>query len=138
MKELLYDEDFKYCEDYELWTRMAEHAKVANLPDYLLSYRVHGENSSSLNHKTVKQNVIALLSRELDKIDVVHSVEELMLHATICFGTAPMLLRNKEKQKAMRKWFDKVFASPVLNQLYDKDWLLHFRKNILRKYCGIC
>lgn len=135
VKELLYDDDFKYCEDYELWTRMAEHAKVANLPDYLLSYRIHDENSSSLNHKIVQQNVIALLSRELDKIGVVHSVEELMLHATICFGAAPMLLKNNEKREALRKWFDKVFASPILNQRYDKIQLHNFRKFISKSYC---
>lgn len=136
-KKLLYDDDFKYCEDYELWTRMTEHAKVANLPYYLLSYRVHDKNSSGLNFKIVKQNTIVLLSRELDKLQVEHSPEELMLHAAVCFGMVSILFKNKEEQIVLHQWHDKVFASPILNQRYDKDWLLNFRKNILRMYCGV-
>ncbi len=34
--------DFRQCEDYELWSRIALRYQVANLPDRLLSYRQHG------------------------------------------------------------------------------------------------
>lgn len=137
VRGILYDGDFKYCEDYELWTRIAEITKVANIPEYLLSYRVHDKSSSILNHKIVQQNVIALLSRELDKVGIVHSVEELMLHAAVCFGAAPMLLKSKEKQKVLRKWLNKVFASSILNQRYDKLRLDNLKKFISQGYCGM-
>jgi hypothetical protein len=32
---------FQYAEDYDLWLRLAEHHKLANLPDRLLLYRQH-------------------------------------------------------------------------------------------------
>ena len=139
--ELLYDENFKYCEDYELWTRVAELAKVATLPDYLLSHRVHDKKGIGLNHKIVKQNTVTLLSRELDKIQVEHTPEELMLHAAVCFGIAPVLFKNKEQQIAINQWLDRVFSSKVLTQRYDKKRLLDFRKNILKTssplICGL-
>lgn len=136
-KQLKYDPDFQYCEDYDLWVRFAEVSKVANLPDYFVQYRWYSENSCGRKQKELKQAMFNLLSRELDKIGVKHSAEELMLHLAICFNMAPRLFKNEEKQKALLQWIDKVFSSAVLNQRYGKEWLLDFKKNILKSYCGI-
>jgi glycosyltransferase involved in cell wall biosynthesis len=38
---------FRAAEDYDLWLRIAEMAKLANLPDVLVEYRRHGENITS-------------------------------------------------------------------------------------------
>jgi hypothetical protein len=35
--------------------------------------------------------MLSLLSRELDKIKVEHTAEDLMLHAAVCFGMVPKL-----------------------------------------------
>ena len=136
-KQLKYDPEFQYCEDYDLWVRFAEVSKVTNLPAYYLSYRWYSENSCNRKQKELKQAMLNLFSRELDKIDVEHTAEELMLHAAVCFGMANKLFNDPVKHKALRQWHNKVFGSPVLNQRYDKDRLLHFRKNILGKCCGI-
>jgi len=37
-----YRDFFRHAEDYDLWTRVAERHEIANLPDCLLKYRVHG------------------------------------------------------------------------------------------------
>jgi GT2 family glycosyltransferase len=37
---------FRYAEDYDLWLRLAERHKLANLPDSLLLYRQHGTKLS--------------------------------------------------------------------------------------------
>jgi glycosyltransferase involved in cell wall biosynthesis len=36
-----------YAEDYDLWLRIGDHAVLANLPDILVHYRVHGETTTS-------------------------------------------------------------------------------------------
>lgn len=36
-----YDEGYRYGQDYDLWLRLAEVARLANLPEVLLGYRVH-------------------------------------------------------------------------------------------------
>ena len=43
-----YDERWKHCEDHDLFLRLAEAGKVANLPDVLLWYRRH---YASINYK---------------------------------------------------------------------------------------
>jgi glycosyltransferase involved in cell wall biosynthesis len=45
--EMVFDERFVHAEDYELWTRLAFKTKMANLPEYLLDYRVHDSQISS-------------------------------------------------------------------------------------------
>lgn len=40
----LYNEEWKYAQDYELYFRLCRYGKVANLPDYLVKYVVY-ENS---------------------------------------------------------------------------------------------
>jgi glycosyltransferase involved in cell wall biosynthesis len=40
---------FRAAEDYDLWLRIAEVTKIANLPDVLVEYRRHEENVTSRN-----------------------------------------------------------------------------------------
>lgn len=51
-KQNLYDENFLYAEDYELWARLvfAENAKGANIKEKLLKYRIF-KNQSSEEHR---------------------------------------------------------------------------------------
>jgi glycosyltransferase involved in cell wall biosynthesis len=52
---------FRAAEDYDLWLRLAEIARLANLPENLVEYRVHGENVTSRN--ATRQAFSARLAR---------------------------------------------------------------------------
>lgn len=41
-----YRAEFEPAEDVDLWLRLAEHGRLANLPEVLLQYRLHGGNVS--------------------------------------------------------------------------------------------
>jgi glycosyltransferase involved in cell wall biosynthesis len=41
IREFTYDETLDAAQDYDLWFRMASRFRLANLPEYLLLYRVH-------------------------------------------------------------------------------------------------
>lgn len=41
---------FVHAEDFDLWQRLADRYQMANLPDVLLKYRVHGHNVSKVHH----------------------------------------------------------------------------------------
>jgi glycosyltransferase involved in cell wall biosynthesis len=45
--DCVFDSNYVHAEDYELWTRLAFKTKMANLPEYLLNYRIHDEQISS-------------------------------------------------------------------------------------------
>jgi glycosyltransferase involved in cell wall biosynthesis len=44
-----YHPAYRHCEDYDLWLRLSEHVKMANLPDRLLLYR-HSPTQVSTRH----------------------------------------------------------------------------------------
>ncbi len=55
---------YRHAEDYDLWLRLAEVGKLANLPDTLVSYRIHARQVSSANLVEQTRNAaIAWLAR---------------------------------------------------------------------------
>jgi glycosyltransferase involved in cell wall biosynthesis len=55
-----YDESFRYSQDYELWSRLAQVGQLANLPDILLTRRYH-EHSVSNNFRTEVERLILFM-----------------------------------------------------------------------------
>ena len=49
-----YDESFRFAQDYEYWTRILAKYQAANLPEYLLNYRVFDQNITKSNNLTVR------------------------------------------------------------------------------------
>ena len=43
-----YRSQFRFCEDLDLWLRLAERGQLANLPMVLLKYRTHKANQSNV------------------------------------------------------------------------------------------
>lgn len=50
-----YSADARHAEDYDLWLRLSDHHKIANLPDKLVSYRMHRNQVSIRNLVTQHQ-----------------------------------------------------------------------------------
>jgi GT2 family glycosyltransferase len=56
-----YRRSVQYAEDYDLWLRISEVGRVANLPDVLLSHRVHAKKTSDRHF--VAQELAVLAAR---------------------------------------------------------------------------
>lgn len=136
-RKLKYSSKFNYCEDHELWIRFAEISKVANLPGIHLSYRWHEDNSCNKNQSILKKSILTLLSRELDKLGVEHTTDELMIHGSVCFGLGGFMFKDDKRLEELKAWYRKLFASRVLADRYKKEWLESFQIEILKSYCGI-
>jgi glycosyltransferase involved in cell wall biosynthesis len=97
-----YRSTFLYAEDYDLWLRIAERHRLANLVDPLLSYRLHG-GQTSLRH--VRQQAISALAARLaaqrrrqfgkDPFDEAQPVSEQLLYK---LGVAPESLDRAIRQ----------------------------------------
>jgi len=59
--ELYFNSRFHYAEDYELFTRIAEHGRFAILPEPLVAYRLHTENNSKLHYDEMAANGMAFM-----------------------------------------------------------------------------
>ncbi len=54
-----YRKAFSHCEDYDLWLRMSELGyEIANIPEPLLNYRMHGANVSSMHREAQELGTI--------------------------------------------------------------------------------
>ena len=63
IKNIKYQDRFKYAEDYQLWTEIVNRGfRVGNIPEYLLLYRAHPNQVSSLNLNDQKS-----ISNEISK-----------------------------------------------------------------------
>ena len=56
-----YDPRFTYSQDYELWSRMASVTKFANLPEPLVSHRLHLDHVARVSRKRALYSIRARL-----------------------------------------------------------------------------
>jgi glycosyltransferase involved in cell wall biosynthesis len=62
-----YDPSYAACEDYELWSRIAEVCHVANLPHHLVSHRMHSSSKREVTEQSVKmQDLTKVVKRNAE------------------------------------------------------------------------
>ena len=67
---IYYDEDFLSAQDYALWTDLSPHTQFANLPDYLINYRIHSSSISSSKREQQKINQFKIIQRYFSKTNL--------------------------------------------------------------------
>lgn len=55
--------DEKHVEDYGLWLRLGEHGTLANVPEYLMAYRMHDMNVTRQNNLEQIENSFKLVKK---------------------------------------------------------------------------
>lgn len=59
--EMVYDETFPYAQDYELWTRILDRSRAANIPRPLCRFRLHDDSTSAV-HREEQRRLAARIS----------------------------------------------------------------------------
>jgi len=136
LKKFRYSARYKHCEDFHLWFRLAANHNMANIPEYLTSYRIHSDNVSTINNKVQRENALELIDTSLRKMGVDCTVEELSVHAAIYFRTGIRYFNTKEKVNALKLWLKKVFETGKLNERYGKNKVKRIEKYLISN-CGI-
>ena len=79
-----YSQDFMHAEDYEFWSRLSAHGKVANIPEPLQKYRVHGNTVSTKNSSKQAETRFAVSKRNIEAItnEIPPTVLRLVVQAT--------------------------------------------------------
>lgn len=77
---LSYDDSFSSAQDYELWSRMAEVCRLANLPRVLLDYRMHGTNISTRTKAATCGRVQQVAIRQLARLGIKPTEADLKIH----------------------------------------------------------
>ena len=130
---LRYDSKFVACEDYDFYTRFIKYADIANLPDVLYLYRIHGNNASIINNDIQTQNTNIIRRRILDMIcsdqrTAVHlmSMTSETTRKFYLFGIIPIVRRKQYALTKTRYYlFNKI---PLFKVQNGKIYLFEFIK----------
>ena len=97
-----YNEQAGIAEDYDLWVRMAVRgARMANIPEVLLLYRVHSEQVSESGRLTQAGYAADVRKLYLEQSGMVLTPEEIFVASRIRFAAPP---DSREQVIATEKW----------------------------------
>mgnify|MGYP001614677822 CR=1 FL=1 len=114
---LSYNSSFKHVEDYELWVRIMENARVANLKEVLLFHRIHSNHVGTVyNHIQVK-NANRVRIYQLNKLGIFPNPEELAVHQAISYW---QFKPHKKFVKDAKLWLKKLFIANFKKNYYDQ------------------
>jgi glycosyltransferase involved in cell wall biosynthesis len=105
---LRYDPAYQYAEDYEFWVRCSCYTRLANIPEVLVHYRFHPENTC--HRYSVEQNATADRIRylQLEQLGLIPDDEELKIHcALLKFGFSG----NYDRLKRAGVWLTGLAAT---------------------------
>ncbi len=155
LPEYRYKEGYEIVEDYKLWIDILKRSKGWNIPEFLVQYRVHGNNVTHTRKPVVRENLVAVYRELLGQLDIEPTPEEIEIHHLIREGRsipdAPTfeaarrwLIKLKEGNTLKKTFPRREFAEVMLNRWTKVVWMsrgtsvLFFRwffdLNILKEY----
>lgn len=103
-----YREDYKHSEDYDLWSRLVFKGNSLNIPEYLLNYRVHENQVSTVfeEHKyqsvlKIQKNVLVkfgIFPNEIESIFLINFFKGISRNDTSYLEIGILFLNNIQKQ----------------------------------------
>jgi glycosyltransferase involved in cell wall biosynthesis len=123
---LRYDEEIGFSEDWELWHRAEKCFPLANIPKYLLKYRIHSESVSLKNPKPRQEVDGRLLDRKLEELNL-HTHPLKQIHRDTALATTYNSRgRDIEFVHNVIEWFDLLETANDTYRIYDKKLLRRF------------
>jgi len=126
--KLRYDPDVARAQDYELWTRGAEHLRFGNVGSVLLRYRIHSEQVGRKHAGQQQAVATKVRTRELKALGLRPSQAHLRLHNFVSqwrFPDSRAGLLDVERwfldiKAANRRW--KRYDQKALDQVLERRW----------------
>jgi glycosyltransferase involved in cell wall biosynthesis len=123
-----YDPRIQRAQDYELWTRPATGLRFANLPEALLTYRLHLGQVGKIFGKQQQRTAALVRERQLRRLGLRPSKRELLLHNAISVWQFEvddghlgeirdwLLLLNRANENV------RAFKASALQDVLEKRW----------------
>jgi glycosyltransferase involved in cell wall biosynthesis len=125
---LSYDEAFPQAQDYALWAQVAPHTRLANLPDVLVLYRLHGASVTQRRHAEQGANAARVRRALLKQMDADFTEEEARLHEQI---GAQTFCCSRDFVRRAEAWLRKLaetnrrtgaYPEPVFSRVLADEW----------------
>jgi glycosyltransferase involved in cell wall biosynthesis len=125
---------YDIIEDYEMAYRLSEMTKLANLPEFLTQYRVHGKNQTISNAVKVLSLRKKLDARILNDLQIEFTERELAIHSNFINSNFDFFKTNDDLVQ-LETWLLKLygllgshkeFNKAVIIRIMIKRWILLF------------
>lgn len=125
---LAYQPDFDPAEDYALWSEMAKVTALANIPEILLHYRVHGSQLTSVKRAIQNAGIKKVRLMQVRRLGIEPTADEATLHQQIIQLEKPI---TKDLLIRADAWLQKlrsanrqanVFPEPQFSTALEKKW----------------
>ena len=123
-----YNPLFVHVEDYELWVRIMEKTRVANLKEVLLFHRIHSKEVGNIFNKIQVKNANKVRLYQLNKLGIYPTSEELKIHQAISYW---QFKSDKKFVNAVRFWLKKLLIANFKKNYYHQ---LIFLKVLVEKW----
>ncbi len=137
-----YNEEFKHAQDYELFSRLINNHKLANIPEVLIQYRMNPNSivSTQKSQKIVHANALATIRNLISRYQNLTDDDFDIFINAIILKKPKRILSLKEITNAYRI-HKKIFDSYVSARPQDKQTLLpHYNRRrdlMLRKMTSL-
>jgi glycosyltransferase involved in cell wall biosynthesis len=130
----IFDDDFIYAEDYELWSRLIFKCQFSKVPDTLLKYRLH-DNQVTQRHRSQQMTSANSIRKALllrcgfqfsDKAFEVH-----------CLLGNSQLLTSIQQLHLLLEWFHALIEQNKVLKIIDDQMLLKTLNKYWYDACGI-
>jgi len=115
---LSYDASFVVAEDYSFWVKVAKIGKMANLPEILLHYRRHAEQTTQQKENLIYAMSAKVHSSLLADLGIAPSEEEEKLHEQLAFGSYNI---SPEFVSRVEVWLMKLGAANAATGRYPAE-----------------
>ena len=127
---LRYNEKLGHSEDWELWQRGGRYFELANIPEFLLRYRIHEGNES---HKIFHRQREAAEQLDVESLKLLglekHPLRS--IHRDVAFETFNGKNREPHFIADVSRWFRELKQANRELQVYDSEALNRFLKQRL-------
>ncbi|CAM4152977.1 glycosyltransferase family 2 protein [Gillisia hiemivivida] len=127
----LYDESYKYGEDYEFWTRIGWEGKMYNIQEVLLLYRVHSKQlSSDIKNKRLEVD-ISLKLRLFHMIKYDNEIFKDEFIKRILFSNEAIEL---QECAIFLKWLNNLLLVNIKQPIFDQKELTKILETLKRNF----
>ena len=117
-----YNEEYVYSADYNLLVDLSRVGNITNIPEFLLFYRNHPGQITSMKRETQKMYRNRIQFRQLKDFKIRPTVDEMMVHHCLMNG----LPLSEGEWNIAEKWCNKLLVKNHKLNIYDEDCLFCF------------
>jgi len=135
LKKYKYAKKYEHAEDYQLWLKLLENNKGANINEFL-NYK-YLLATSEQQTKKLSESTASLLSEQLEKWGIDCTVEQLKIHIAINCGYGRRFFNSQEKIAALKNWIIEILTSQKTKFGYSNTFIKKMQQHIVEYYCDV-